>query len=448
MVWSVLLIAVAALYAVLRHLEIAPSRGVDPREVGVAFFASALLSATVTWTLLAWVLFWPLDWLMTVGWLGIIVVVLLGLAVGFVGMQDVAMGAAITYTWWRPEPDLVLWWALPIVVGCTAHWLVNARRYHTWSELAAKWMIQRRMLASLMRYVVPPGWSLRALRVLVNCAYTAPAVVWFVVGGSGWTGLVCTVLITVNLWLSDWALRIMMRPSRVMLRLLGLAWLAVSLLLTAGPVGAWLVRLWHDSGPGLLGGGVLALVLLAYGLLMFRKRKNMSTPNGMLRWVIPPVFLLRHAVALFALAAVFHPARDVLLAAMPVLAAVVVVNISGGFFLGLAAITVQEATRLVRYPTITRDALLGGWVYDQCLAHRASGNIVLVQVLVSLAIESGQRPFLEAAGYTLDLLEEDVLPLFTGQETKLHDSVATAREVYAATGGMFTVVSRNGELEP
>jgi hypothetical protein len=448
MLWPVLLIAVAALYTVLRHLELAPTRGVDPREVGAVFFASALVSAAVTWTLSTWLLFWPLDWLVTVSWLGVIVAVLVGLAVGFVGMPDVAMGAVITYTWWRPEPDLVLWWALPVVVGCSAHWLVNVRRYRTWSEPAAYWAVQQRALARLMRHVVPPGWSLKALRVVVNCAYTAPVVVWFVLGRSGWTGLGCAVLVTINLWASDWALRNVMRPSRVLFRLVGLAWLALSLLVTAGPVGAWLVWLWHESDLGLIGGGVLAVALLAYGLLMFRWRKKMSTPNGLLRLTIAPVFLLRHAAVLFALAALFHPAPDVLLAAMPILAAVVAVNVSGGFVLGLVAIGFQEATRLVRYPIVTRDTLLGGWAYDQCLSYHASGNIVLVQVLMNLAVSSGQRAYLDAAGHALNLLGEDVLPLFTSEETKLRHSVASAREAYAAAGGMSTVVSRNDESKP
>lgn len=417
-----MLIAVAAAYTVLRHLEFARMRDVNIREKGAVYFAFSTASAAITWTLLSWLLHWPLGWLAHLGWLGLVPLALLGAALGYRAMPEVALGAAITYTWWRPEPDLVLWWALPIIVGCTVHWAMNFSAFGSWSIAGLEFRMRRNTLQEFLRYVVPPGLVDRAVRWLALTAYTTPIVLWFA-GDAAWPGLVAAVLVTLNLWISDWNLRILLRPNRSVSRQTAVAWLAAVVVLAAT------LRLDVDISLSVSITAALVVVVQATATHVVRRRA--TTLPRTLRLLTILVYLARSGAVVLVVSALLHPGDDQLTALLPSLVAVLAANASGAFNMGLSATTMQDARRMVSKPPPLRAWLLGTWAYDTFLGRSGPNNLSFVLMLLNMAQLTGRADYLVTADQALDLVENEVLPQFD-DDSPLHAEVARVRELHTS----------------
>jgi hypothetical protein len=228
-------------------------------------------------------------------------------------------------------------------------------------------------------------------------------------------------------------LRVLLRPTRGFARLVGLGLFAAAAVLAASPAGQWFVGLWRAIDPGLVGEAGFLVILAGFWAIRRTLRRPVPVRSKPLVWasmlITPIVFVVRYWLVPVVLAALLHSAPDVLLAALPILAAVALVNATGAYLLGLASMAMQELQRMARFPVQYQHTLLGGWVHDQFLARRSRPNFGRVERLIAYAQQTGDHAYLPPAAHALDLIEREVLPRYT-DESPIHQVFAAHREQY------------------
>lgn len=163
--WQWLLVAASVAAVVSRIREVAGRRS------GVGPVLGSLVVGLLVWGLAAWLLRTPLHWLVEYGWSTVVLLAVIGLAIGTYE-PNVGYGAAMVYTFWRPEPDLMLWWVLPILIGYAARRAITELR-------CSEWWYQRglrRELTALLSGPRAPDLADQVVRYGALAAGAVPAV--------------------------------------------------------------------------------------------------------------------------------------------------------------------------------------------------------------------------------------------------------------------------------
>src|SRR5690348_9274466 len=107
--WVALLIGAGLFAVAVRNQELGYRRVGLRTARSKRFIGVSVLTAGVLWSLIAWLLWWPLWGISMHGTGGRVTLAVLGGLLGLLGAPDIGLGAAVTYAFWRPAPMLLAW---------------------------------------------------------------------------------------------------------------------------------------------------------------------------------------------------------------------------------------------------------------------------------------------------------------------------------------------------
>lgn len=309
------------------------------------------------------------------------VLVLLGLLVGVAGLPHVALGAAVCFSFVRPDIGLLLTWAAPVAAGAlvrvvhlrTVMWrppMSWARRFQRWGTVLS-----------------PPMPVDRFWQAAAAGAAAAPVVALAVTWNHPDLPLraACAVLVAIQLAATDRAWRGRHRWLRRMGRGVVALSVAATALLASTPLGGWLAGQWASErhAVGVSGGITLsAIAFLAWlGL----------------RWPAAIWRLLTRLVRLFSsrglvpfwTVVVFHDTHGPLVAATVLIAAEALLTLSGRLLGRYDVIDEGEAriyAQTVHWKPATRLSLFGPWLYDGIVHRRKGFDYGPVRVYLGMAV--------------------------------------------------------------
>lgn len=433
------LVAIGCSFVRLRDL-VARFRGLRAANSPV-FLISALTSSLALWTLLGWVLWWPLGWVAGWGW-GVVLLAAVGVLLGAIGMPEIGAGAALTYTFWRPDETLLLWWATPIIGVATLKILLRSEPWPVRPGHAKR--IVRRMF-NYGNVIEPPevlDWVWQVLHLAGGCVPALLAAVLPFPGASTvdwWMRLGTGALISVHVWWFDLHLRSLTRYVRRGSRT-GLLAMAATIGLAATPLGSLVVDLWRLlPGPdGLVGGVLLVGLDVVVWLLMSRPQRVqdtgvMSKRRGPMLAGVARDVLVRRGLLMFAVVGLFHPAGDLLVGATMLVGFETLTGLAGITRKEMTVLYAIDAGQFINYGDEPRRKVLGWWLYDSFLARPRRPDYQLVVSLAWQALRSSQGQqvpgvgidsrasaligtgalrWLEIADEALDFVESEVMPRF------------------------------------
>jgi hypothetical protein len=404
-VWSPLLICVALVCVVIsvrerkrrrypgqfvRELALPPWLGLHPGTVLVTAAAATMLTLPVAQPLEA-VVRSPA---------GAIAVVVVGFAIGTLGLPVIGLGAAVCALLWGPEPALVEYWALPIVLGYLvrlAH--INPMHWRGYAVTVAMFEQQGLVIKNPMpaERLWRAGQFLSALGPLGAVALAAMSGGTPLEQGARWVG---ALLVAAQLTRVDWDMRrIPDRLVRMSFRISAVAGRVVVLALAASPAGGALAALWART-PALTGvtGGLILAACASFPWLALNAI-NRFDGNDRLRHVRRPLAIIRMPLSagLIPVAVVAFHAASGLPVAAAVLAAVEALGMAAGR--RRADMDFRQLRFAAGFLHDRDDRLLGRWLQDAILGRPGRPDHALIRALGGAAflsakgqVVSGQKP--------------------------------------------------------
>jgi hypothetical protein len=418
LLWPVFLGLILSLYVVMHLLEQSPRAKVDPGETDLVFFTSAFGFGTLTCVVIAWLLHWPFGWLARQGWPGLVPLAVLGAFLGLACLPEIALGSLVAFEVISPAPALVSWWVFPTVTGCSVHWLINTKRYGTWSEYALVRGVRGALIGAFVHHVHRPSLRDRSVRAGAWVAYTLPVLLsvapslFRAAAKPSWLGICGALLLSVNLWIWDWYLYVILRQYRSVLRISTALGVLAAVFLAISPAGAVVARLLAHVPVGFV--GALAVIPLVRWLVTRRLRKYgrhlrgialvtnsvVGPLTGIITMTITPLYLI----------ALEHPRPHLLAEVTSVLAVVTVLNLLGAPILQLAARLSVEVKSLPRTGPRFCEQVVGNWVFDQFVTTFGQQNYRFVHMLAAQYAQTRQPELLDMARSALRIIEQEVFP--------------------------------------
>lgn len=420
--WVALLIGAGLFAVVVRNQELGYRRVGLRTARSKRFIGVSVLTAGVLWSLIAWLLWWPLWGISMHGTGGRVTLAVLGGLLGLLGAPDIGLGAAVTYTFWRPAPMLLAWWALPILAAYLARWLLFGRRRREQRmdpERSFNRYLRRELqqVRRLNRYGLDPaghglirpperadrGWRYAYLAVGALPLLGAFLLPFPIASQETWLlRLGCGLLIAGQVWLFGWAVEPLTRYFRRGARVGQVAYIVAVLIVAATPLGRGLVTAWRTV-PWLTGyaGGLALGAIALLGVLGMRSIARggrlgclaMGLAGGVVEYAFSRGLLP------FALAGLFHPDEQLLQAAAVLVAVQALMLAFGVFGWRLEGLRVRDAAQLVRFDAKQREDVLGCWLYDAFLRQPGRPDHSLVNVLGSLALSSAHSHLVPGQSY-------------------------------------------------
>ncbi|GAA4260391.1 hypothetical protein [Dactylosporangium darangshiense] len=344
------------------------------------------IGAGLLWTLLAWPLSFPLHWLSaTAGtWaLAAVGFVLFGLG----GSPGVAIGAAVCYSIWRPDPDLIQYWAAPIVAGAVVN-LINTGP-SAWGPVAVRLREASRRVGAV-RPPRPHDWFWLAAATLAALAPTG-YVLWH--HHPLWTVATAAAGVQLLAWVFD--LRALIRSVRRWARMVVVAAVAAAVILARSP---WTFPLPH----GWAGGVALAVLAFTAWAIRHYLVERQSVPWNGTTPVLRRLFGWRRIVALLAGAVRLALGTGLLPLAIAVtqgspslVEAATVLAVAEALTLPLRrrdlhrSAEIASITRLLSQDPPWPSEELGAWLHDTYLS-RTSPRDLAIYRLITLLCEAAQ----------------------------------------------------------
>lgn len=424
LLWPILIGVTLLIYVLMHQLEQAPRQGLDTRETDWIFFASAVGFPVLILVGVGWLLHWPFGWLAQHGWPGLLALVVVGALTGLATVPEMALGALLSYTIVTPEPALVNWFVFPVLIGCTVHWLLNVQRYGAWSEYARDRRIHAALLEEFVHHVTGPSLKDRIVRTVARAAYTLPVALAIAPAqfGSaakpGWLGLAGTILVSVNLWMWDWYLHVILRYFRTTFRVAATVGVIASVFLAVGPVGGAAARTLAHV-PAAWWVAFAAVPVMRW--LITRPLRKYGRPPGIAlrvgnRVVAPVTGFVAKAVTPVYLIVLEHPQANLLPLVTGVLGVMTVLNVLGAPVLPLSVHLSSEVKALPRMGEKFGERTVGHWIFDQFIARTGPQNYRFIHALAALYARTRQPELLSLADDALRVIEQEIFP-FTSEKS-------------------------------
>lgn len=339
------------------------------------------IGAGLLWTLLAWPLSFPLTWFSGIA--GPWALAAVGFMVfGLGGSAGVAIGAAVCYSIWRPEPDLIRYWAAPIVAGAIVY-LVNAGP-SAWGPVAVRLREASRRVGALR----PPrlhDWFWLGAAILAALAPTG-YVLWR--HHPLWTVATAAVGVQLLAWVFD--LHALIRSVRRWARMGVVAAVATAVILARSP---WPFPLPH----GWAGGVVLAVIAFAVWAIRHYLVERQSVPwNGtaplhrrLLDWrriaaLLTGAVRLALGTGLLPLAIAVTQGTPSLVEAATVLAAAEALTLPLRRRDLHRSAETASITQLLRHDPPWQSEELGAWLYDTHFSRTVPRDLAIYRLITVL----------------------------------------------------------------
>ena len=469
------------------------------RWADIAGFCIGQAAALTIIAVISWFAEHPLSALLRFGFYGQVACLVLAATLGRTRMFVAGLAGAIVYSYIAPDPALVRWWVLPLVLISTT--VLAYRVYHGFADQVSTGRQEQLVLevmaadGDFMKWCTGPGWQLRLVYVL-TCLGAAAPLAWEVVhGGLSGQALLLAVacMSAARAARARACVRYLMRPTR---RIMLGTWLAVDAviwLLAASPLGGSVAHALSS-----LSAATSAGTLAAAGIIVFAYAGVVATPVILVRsghaspmtsrlaglsirlQVVLGVDQLALLVVLSA--AVFHPGPGTAMAALA--AAVVALsrevlrlsyqgmrwrlgdsysffNIAiaaqqlGGLPIPLATLLGPAASRPNRFTEVFRNTVLaayderlvGGWLFDRVGHARPDLRLIRQFTLNALQATQGRGTTMNALAAATIAVEVSAAPADTGAADRWLDAAQLLGEAAAEYGSVRLSGRRARRLE-
>ncbi|MBE3015868.1 CHAT domain-containing protein [Microbispora sp. NEAU-D428] len=429
-VFSIVLLVLAVGATVARARVVAYRRGGPAQVDSVIVLSAVVLFFTVLWGGISWGLHGVLHALLS--WK--FALAALGAVVGGTGWVSAGMGGALVFGFLDPDPDLLRWWIVPILIG------------HVIRELSPAGprppgLFTGSRTRGDLGFIQPPTLRDRTARALHLLAGAAPLALAFrgpspAIGSwPDWT-LGLAVLITGQAWWLDHLIQRVPRPSQRGFRVSSIAMILGTCAVAATPVGEWTVALWRSlPGPAWLVGG--AVLVLLDAMVRVPPRQGGRGPLVSI-WVAVALVIdpaLRRGLYLYAVVVVFHPAPDLLPGVAILVCAEAALTCLGAVDAEVRALRGFYLSMMFRLTPAEQARIFSAWLFDAFLARPGRPDYGFVTTLSANGALSGmgrvplgqaflnfdpwtrepmkeQEAFrwVEVAEAALTLVEEEVMP--------------------------------------
>lgn len=368
----VVLLGLSIVGAVTRARLVVFRRAGEEAANSVRVIASMVLIYGVVWGVASWGLHGWLHGLLPSWRLALAGV---GLVTGGLGWVSAAVGGSVVYGLLDQDPELLLWWVVPILAGHLARDLstTEARPPRLWGGRASR--------ARYGDLILPPTPRDRMARLLHQAAGAVPLVLAFK-APSVWTvGL--AVLITAQVWWIDHLMQRLPRFGQSSSRVSSTVILLAVCGLAATPAGAWAVSLWRAiPGPAWLVGGIALAVLDAFARVPIRQGVGGRTLT-----LVAPVLtvldqLLRRGLFLYAAVVAFHPAPDLLPGVALLVCAEFVLMCLGAVAGEVNSLQGIGVSVMLRLRPVEQGRVETAWLYDGLLARPARPDYSFITILL------------------------------------------------------------------